>query len=190
MWEELITYDKHLFLFLNGLGNEKWDEFWLLMTNKLGFINLLVYLLLLFLTYRFVGLKHTFFAILTVIIMIAATDQLANLFKDGVQRLRPCYDPQVAEAMRLVKKSCGGKFGYFSAHAANHFAVALFFALLLKSRWRYIGVLLIVWASLVAYSRLYIGVHFPLDIISGTAIGLLLSILFYKFYLYLAVRYS
>lgn len=184
MWDELIRHDKELFLFLNNLGTPEWDSFWMFMTNKVSLGNLAVYSFLLMATYRQFGLKKTLLTVVTVGLMILVTDQLANFFKYGVQRLRPCYDPEVNELMRLVKSSCGGKFGYFSAHAANNFSVAFFFTMLLRSKFRYIGIFLIVWAILVAYSRIYIGVHFPLDVLSGTVIGLIFSWLFVKLYIF------
>lgn len=189
MLDQLLQYDKELFLFLNGLGNETWDAFWLLMTNKVGAVNIGVYVLLLILSYLHLGLKKTGLAVVTVVLMIAATDQLANLFKYGIARLRPCYDPEVSEAMRLVKSHCGGKFGYFSAHAANHFAVAFFFASVLKPKFRYLGIFLMFWAFLVAYSRIYIGVHFPLDVVSGAVIGLVLSGLSVKFFIFAQAKF-
>ena len=181
MLEELIQFDKEVFLFLNGMGNANWDGFWMFVTNKLS--STPVYLILLILTYKQLGLRKTLIALAAIAILILVTDQLANFFKYGVQRLRPCYDHEVSTVMRLVKTSCGGKFGYFSAHAANSFAVASFFTFLLRSRFKYIGFLLFFWAILIAYSRIYIGVHFPLDVLTGMAIGLGISWLFAKLYL-------
>ena len=182
MWETLIQNDKELFLFLNQMGSETFDDFWMFITHKFSAIPL--YLALLFLSYKKFGLKATLVLVLTVALMITVTNGLADLFKYGVQRLRPCFDPEISDAVRLVKEYCGGKFSYFSAHASNTTAVAIFFGLLLKSKSRYIGIFLIVWAVLVAYSRIYIGVHFPLDVLSGSAIGVFFGWLFAKLYIF------
>ena len=182
MLEQLLQHDKELFLILNNLGTDTWDGFWMFTTNKFSSIPL--YLLLLYVSFKHGGAKKTLILLLFVVLMITATNGLADFFKYGVQRLRPCYDTSVNELMRLVKDGCGGKFGYFSAHAGNTMAVATFFSIVLKDKFRYIGVLLLVWAILVAYSRIYIGVHFPFDVFSGMAIGLLFGWLFAKLFIF------
>ncbi|MEQ9581831.1 MAG: phosphatase PAP2 family protein, partial [Arenibacter sp.] len=128
--------------------------------------------------------------LVAIALLILVTDQLANFFKYGVQRLRPCHDNEINGLMRLVKSSCGGKFGYFSAHAANSFAVAIFFTSFLRTKYKYIGLFLIVWASVVAYSRIYIGVHFPLDVLTGTIIGAFLGGLFLQLFLKAVAKYK
>lgn len=178
MLQELVQWDKELFLFLNNLGTPNWDAFWMFVTNKWSAIPL--YALLLGLTFKQYGLKRTLVILVSVALMIVVTDQLSNFFKYGVQRLRPCYNPELDGLVRLVKNSCGGRYGYFSAHAGNNFAVALFFTFLLKPFYRYIGIFLVVWALMVSYSRIYIGVHFPLDVLTGAVIGLIFSWLFTK----------
>lgn len=178
MIEQLITYDKELFLFLNNMGSTTWDSFWMFMTNKFTAIPL--YILLLFLSYKKMGLKRLGIVLIAVALMITCTNGLADFFKYGVQRLRPCYDADLNGLVRLVKSSCGGKFSYFSAHASNTMGIAFFFTLLFKSTYKYIGFLLILWAIIVAYSRIYIGVHFPLDILSGMAVGVLFGWVFLK----------
>ena len=178
--EELLRYDKELFLFLNGLGTESWDGFWMIVTDKLTSIPL--YAVLLFLSFKKLGLKPTLLLLVTVGLMITATDQLAQAFKYGFERLRPCYDEAIFDAMRLVKSHCGGRFGYFSAHAGNSFAVATFFALVLRRFYKFLPIVLLLWAVLVAYSRIYIGVHFPLDVVTGISVGLLLGWLFFIFF--------
>lgn len=178
MLEGLIQQDKELFLFLNGMGTTTWDGFWMFITHKLSAIPL--YLLLLFLTYKHFGIKKTLLVLVFVALLITATDQLTNFFKYGVQRLRPCHDPDVNTIARLVKKSCGGKFGYFSAHASNAMALATFFSVLIGGKVRFLAPFLILWAVLVGYSRIYIGVHFPLDVLTGMGVGILFGWLFAK----------
>lgn len=188
MLEELLQLDKSLFLQLNNLGTPAWDSFWLIVTNKVNSIP--IYIVLLFISYKQLGLKRTALLLVTVGIMIGVTDQIANFFKYGVQRLRPCHDTEVNAFMRLVKSYCGGKYGYFSAHAANSFAVAIFFTNLLRGKYKYIGVLLMIWAAMVAYSRVYIGVHFPLDILTGCGIGMFLGWLLTKLYIFALHKFS
>ncbi|UGU17148.1 phosphatase PAP2 family protein [Sinomicrobium kalidii] len=176
MLDKIIEYDQELFLFLNTLGTESWDGFWLVVTDK--FASIPLYLVLLYLCIRKFGWKPTILILATVALMIAFTDQLANTFKYGFERLRPCHNPLLIDKMRIVK--CGGKFGYFSAHAASTFAVATLFSLLFRKYYRFLPLILLVWALIVSYSRIYLGVHFPLDVITGIVFGLLGGWLFFR----------
>lgn len=182
MLEELLQLDRDLFLFLNSLGTESWDRFWLIVTNKWTFIPL--YLLLLIFSYRYLGLKKTIFLLVTVALLITCTDQLANFFKYGVRRLRPCYEEDLDGMIRLVRGYCGGRFTFFSAHAATSFAIASFFICLLRNQVKYISLILILWALFVAYSRIYIGIHYPIDVLAGAVIGLIFGWLFYRLYIF------
>ena len=169
MFEALLNSDVELLIYLNNLGTEKWDGFWLVVTNKFTAIPL--YLALIFLTYRKLGFKRLLWILVFVVVLIGLSDQTSNLFKYGFQRLRPCHDIGVAGLIRLVKEDCGGLYSFFSAHAANSMAVAVFFGLLLRTRWRFLYPLLLFWALLVGYSRIYLGVHYPLDVIVGFLVG-------------------
>lgn len=186
MWTDLIEglldLDRELFLFFNGLGNNAWDGFWLFMSHKLSALPL--YLFLLIASLRAFGTKRTLLLIVAIALLITVTDQLGNFFKYGVQRLRPCHDPQLEGLVRLVKATCGGKYGYFSAHAGNSMAVAVFFGTLLRSHYRYLGYFLVCWALLVGYSRIYLGVHYPFDILTGFFIGSFMGWLFTKLYIF------
>lgn len=180
MLDSLIHYDTELFLFLNNLGTNQWDGFWLFITNKLSAIPL--YILILYFSYKYYGIKKTALAVLIIVLLIAVTDQTANLFKYGFKRLRPCHDEQISQMVRLVKESCGGLYSYFSAHAANSMAIALFFSLLFKNKNKIFTIILFAWALLAAYSRVYIGVHFPLDILTGIGVGVIYGFLFFKLF--------
>ena len=188
MLQDLLNLDQELFLYLNGLGNPAWDNFWQFISSKFSAIPL--YLFLLILSYRKFGLKRTVILVISVAILITVSDQVSNLFKYGTARLRPCHDPTISAVMRLVKSYCGGKYGYFSAHAANSFALAAFFGIILKSEIKGILFFLTLWAALVAYSRVYIGVHFPLDILTGAILGFFLGGLFAKLFIFVLRKLS
>ena len=176
MIESIIDKDIELLIFLNNLGTTQWDGFWLFVTNKFSAIPL--YIILLYFTFKYYGLKRTVVLLLFIVLLIAASDQTSNLFKYGFKRLRPCHDENIEPLIRLVKARCGGLYSYFSAHASNAMAIAVFFSFILKMKYKIFTVILIVWALLVAYSRVYIGVHYPLDITTGILFGLLYGTLF------------
>ncbi|MGB0895727.1 MAG: phosphatase PAP2 family protein [Flavobacteriaceae bacterium] len=172
--EQLIQFDKDLFLFLNGLGTPLFDWFWLFITGKWNAIPM--YAVLLFLLYKKFGIQRTILIVTLVAVMIACTDQLANLFKKVLfLRPRPCHDDTVSELMRLVKSRCGGKYGYFSAHAASSMALAVFLGSILKSKIKYLFTFLLIWALCVGYSRIYIGVHYPGDVVTGVFFGVIIA---------------
>ncbi|MBU2939524.1 phosphatase PAP2 family protein [Lacinutrix sp. C3R15] len=186
MIDQLIQNDQELFLFLNNLGTPTWDAFWLIITNKLTFIPL--YALLLFFIYKKFGLKTLGFSILLIVLMVTFTDQITNLFKDGFQRARPCRQEGVMERMRFIAVRCG-KYGFFSGHASNTMAAAVFAGLLLKPYYKNLIFMLLFWSVTVAYSRIYVGVHYPLDVICGMSFGALSGFMFYKILQYVIKRF-
>ena len=178
--DALLLWDQELFLWLNGLGSEPFDALWMTVTNKrytIGFYAILTAVMS-----KRLGWKNTLWMLLTIALLITFTDQITNLFKDGFKRLRPCHEVGLTDIMRQVKPGCGGKYGYFSGHASNSFAMATFFVVLFARHLKWLRWLFLV-AALVAYSRIYIGVHYPLDVISGTCFGILGGWLFAKLYL-------
>ncbi len=176
MIEELLKYDSNLFLFLNNLGSEPWDNLWRVITNKFTFFPL--YAILLFLVYRNFGLKGMLIIIVCAALMITSADQLANLFKHGLQRPRPCREEDLQSLMRLVVDHCS-RYGYFSGHAVNSMATAVFMGLLLKKKYYFLPFLLLFWAFIVGYSRIYVGVHYPLDVLTGMFFGSIIGWIFY-----------
>ena len=183
MFEEILKLDSKLFLFLNNLGTTKFDAFWLSLSKIEA--NIVMYLFLIFLFFHIKKLRpkflYIFYLLFVIAIMITITDQGANFFKDSFQRLRPCYNESISDSLRLVKENCGGKYGFFSAHASNSFSLAIFFGLLFKNRIRYMIIITIVYASLISYSRIYLGVHFPIDIIVGSSFGIFVGFIIYSF---------
>lgn len=185
--DALIELDQRIFLFLNALGSSTYDGFWMMMTNILS--NVVVYVLCSIYIYRVFGLKTVLIVLLLVGLLILVTDQTTNFFKISVGRLRPCYEPELDGLVRLVKKTCGGRYGFFSGHASNSFALASFFGFILRNRLKYVSLILLVIATLIAYSRVYIGVHYPIDIIVGTMVGMLFGYIFYRLYKTIAFRF-
>jgi len=184
MIEEILNLDSELFLFLNSLGSSNFDSFWIYLSYKES--NILFYLsLLIFYFYsksQKIKLSEVFYSLLFIAIMITITDQTSNLFKDSFQRLRPCYNDSLQDYVRLVKETCGGKYGFFSAHASNSFSLAVFFGLIYRNKYKFIVYITLFYASLISYSRVYLGVHFPLDIFFGSIYGIIIGLVVFKIY--------
>ena len=174
MIQELILKDAEIFIFLNNLGNSSFDTFWILVSEKWFWIPLYVFFA--YLRYKNHSKKSFLYILLFFVLGIIASDQIANIFKGGFQRLRPCHDPSLKGLIRVVK--CGGQYGFYSAHASNAFFTAVFLMRLLGSKIKYFTPWVLVWAIVVAYSRIYLGMHFPGDILFGAFMGILLGIFF------------
>jgi len=186
MLEKILQYDTDLFLYLNNLGTETWDGFWMFYTTKFYWIPL--YAVLVYLMYKKFTRKQFILILLLAAFMVTFTDQVTNLFKHGLERLRPCHNEDLAGLMRLVKSSCGGRYGFFSGHASNSMSVAFFTGFILKKNYRYIFPLLFIWAFFMGYSRIYIGVHYPLDVFCGMCFGAISGYGFYRLFKYLSVK--
>ncbi|MBU2995174.1 phosphatase PAP2 family protein [Cellulophaga baltica] len=178
MLEELIQIDHDLFIFLNGLGSPLWDGFWNYLSRTLSFITIPIYSFILFYIFKKFSLKKAIFILILATLLILSTEQLSIAFKNSFLRLRPCHTEAIKQVFRSVRNHCGGKYGYFSAHAANSSAFASYFGILLYKKNKYITVFLTLWALLVSYSRIYLGVHFPLDVITGLFFGVSFGWLF------------
>ena len=183
MIEEILKLDSKLFLYLNNLGTSKFDIFWISLSKIEANILMYLFLILLFFYIQKIRPKviYIFYFFIVIALMITITDQGANIFKDSIQRLRPCYNESIIDSLRLVKENCGGKYGFFSAHASNSFSLAIFFGLLFINRIRYIIMITLVYASLISYSRIYLGVHYPIDIIFGSFFGIFVGFVMYSF---------
>ncbi|MDR3273491.1 MAG: phosphatase PAP2 family protein [Flavobacteriaceae bacterium] len=176
--EILVHWDTQLFLFLNNLGCPQFDTFWLFVTDRLSWFPL--YGILAIIIFEKFGWKKALLILVCVALMIAVSDGLASLVKGWVKRPRPCLTSSLDGLFRLVIDSCRGRYCYFSAHAANSFALAMYLSALFQKEHKYAPFLLFVWAAVVSYSRIYVGVHFPLDVLTGALVGLAIGWIFGK----------
>lgn len=139
-----------------------------------------VYLsILIFLGFKY---KRKFLIILIFIILaVTLSDQLSVLMKNLTQRLRPCQEPALAGLVHLINNECGGMFSFVSSHATNSFDVAFLSLSFIKKRWYSISI--IIWALVIGYSRIYLGVHYPGDVLCGSILGALIGWSMYKCYI-------
>lgn len=184
MLEKILSFDTELFIFLNGLGSEKYDGFWLTITNQTSWIPFFVFLL--YLIFKKLGIKQTLVLIVFVAILVLVADQTSNAFKIGFQRLRPCSNPEINTFIRVVKSS--DTFSFFSGHAANSMGVATFLYLIFKKDYNYFW-LVFLWPLIFAYSRIYLGLHYPIDIIFGYLCGAILGFSIFKCYQLVQKKY-
>lgn len=175
MLENFLNIDTQLFLYLNSLHNSFFDTVMWEISSKTFWVPF--YMVLIFFVFR----KYKWYGILALVavgILITLSDQISvRGFKNVFERLRPCHNSQISDMVHTVNSKCGGKFGFVSSHAANTFALAVFLSLLFRKLW--VGSLLIFWAALVSYSRIYLGVHYPGDILGGAILGTIIAILVY-----------
>ena len=167
MIEKVLSLDTQLLIYLNGLGSSTFDALWLAITKQTTWTPF--FLVLLYFIYKKIGGKQTLFVLLFVAILIAITDQATNAFKYTFERLRPCSNPEINTIIRVVKSSAS--FSFFSGHAANSMAVCVFIYQLLKPYYKHLY-LLFLWPLIFAYSRIYLGLHYPLDICCGYLFGI------------------
>lgn len=177
MITHILNWDRKLFLLLNNLGSEKYDNFWLFLSKESYWIP--SYFILFCIIYYKLSLRN--FIIFTVLLtlFIITSDQLSNLVKYRTVRIRPCINEELKGLFRLVIKYCRGKYCFYSAHASNCMLLGKVLFYLFRS-YHFLKYGFIIWAILIGYSRTYLGVHFPIDILVGWSIGFLLSYLMIK----------
>lgn len=178
MIDFLTRIDTELFLFLNGLHVDWLDPVMTFISGKITWAPF--YIVLLFLVIKNYK-KQSIIIIIGIILLIVCSDQVSSgIFKPIFERPRPCHNEAIKDLVYLPNGHCGGAYGFISSHACNTFALAAFLTLLLKKYYKKIAYVMFIWATLVAYSRIYMGVHYPGDVIAGAAVGAIIGVIIAK----------
>ncbi len=168
--------DQQIFLLINSMNSPFWDSIMYAISMKVIWAPLYLAILI-YLGYRF---KRKFIVLLLfTAVAVALSAPVSVLIKNLVERPRPCHEPVLQGLVHIVG-DCGGLYGFVSSHAANSFNVAFFSLMFIRKKW--FTVFMIIWASLICYSRVYLGVHYPGDVICGAAAGALIGWSMYKFF--------
>lgn len=179
MLEYLNNVDESLLLLINNLNGNLLNTVMIFISSKLGWLPLYVLLLyLIIINYRY----KSWLVLVSIALVITISDQASvHLFKNVFQRLRPCHVAELAEQLNMVV-NCGGKYGFLSSHAANSSAVSIFVILLLRNSYSWVTPIMISYTLLIMYSRVYLGVHYPSDVIAGAVLGVLVGGIVFKLF--------
>ncbi|MGH7493624.1 MAG: phosphatase PAP2 family protein [bacterium] len=173
MLETLQTIDTRLLLWINGSHTPLWDEIMWFASGKWSWVPFYL-MLIAVLSWKFK--KNAVPMILLIALLILMSDQLASgIFKPLVQRLRPSHEPGLGETLHIVNGYRGGLYGFMSSHAANSFALAFYLTLVAASQLKWLPFVLIPWALFVSISRVYLGVHYPSDVLAPVVFSLLIA---------------
>jgi undecaprenyl-diphosphatase len=184
--ESLKKLDQELFIFLHGLQHPFWDKIMITVSDKYFWVPFYAGLLA-FLIYLF--RKKSYVLLPAIALTIGTAENISSaILKPLVARLRPCHDASLAQVLHLVD-GCGGSYGFVSAHAANSFGLAVLLAVVLDRRYNWLKAVLFIWATVVSYSRIYLGAHFPGDILAGALVGSLSALVFGLLFRHLAPRW-
>ncbi len=175
MLEYIIQKDKEFLIYLNSLGSEQWDGFWLTITNQFSWIPLFVFIL--YLVFKYLGWKKGLFTMFFIAALITFSDQITNVIRGVFERLRPNNDPTIKDSLRTLIRP--QSYSFVSGHATTSTVITVFIIMLLRKHVGYIK-FLVFFPLIFAYSRLYLGVHFPIDILFGFINGTIIGYLSYK----------
>lgn len=171
----LLNLDQSIFLAINGWHSSFMDPIMFFISGKVNWLP--VYLVLLYFVFKTYGKKGWYILLLVAITIVLADQGSVILFKNTFHRLRPTHEPSLAGLVHVVNDYKGGDYGFVSSHAANYFALVTFLGFFLRKSYTWIFPVMLAWAALIAYSRMYLGVHYPGDVLCGGLYGALIGCL-------------
>ena len=179
MIDALHSFDQHITLAINQFHSVWWDEFWQFMSDVKVWIPL--YIIVVVMLFVHLGWKKALIVLLSLILTVVITDQVANFIKDYVTRLRPCYDYNMLSGGLHILEKRSGYYGFFSGHSANAFGFAAVSLIGLRNDRRQCftgyGIMIYIWATLIAISRVFVGKHYLGDILAGALVGSAIGVL-------------
>lgn len=188
MIEEIESFDQELMLYLNGMHNDFMDVVMHYVSESWVWIPVFAFMIRL--VWKNQGTKAMWLLIGTALLSVLLSDRISvELFKEVFQRYRPCHNLEIGDMIHTVYDKCGGKYGFVSSHATNFFSLAVLFSLVGRRYIKSLPYWLILWAALIGYSRIYLGVHYPADVACGSILGTLIGLFTYQVFKYVERRW-
>ncbi|WP_068472591.1 phosphatase PAP2 family protein [Saccharicrinis aurantiacus] len=183
--QALLDLDSQLLLFLNYFHTDFWDNFMWIISSTTVWIPLYVMIL-----YTIIKNQkyQSWISVIAIIILIVLCDRVSSGFlKPTIARFRPTHDPLLQDFVKIVNGYRGGTYGFVSSHAANTMGIAVFTSLVFRNK--VFSAFIFIWALIISYSRIYLGVHFPGDVLGGLLLGSIIALIVYKIYITLTPRF-